>query len=187
MGIEYAVIMTLVAIFIAMIQFAIRMFLSHERTKLERKIDAVVAIPAFPQPQPELTLRQQYELDRKDHDKYRAQKKRWHTEGLADWQLDFEAALPEAERDVLIAEHRAALEDDMATVLIEDLDNDREPLYNDGNIVAWGGVQVPYFTAEETRRRVREQQKEYRESHERIAKAYERQIQALKDYCALKY
>jgi hypothetical protein len=181
-----AVWVSIVTFLIPCLFHLMRAFLESGTRRLHRKIDdalaiqsvgAVMAAPTVEEPSLpwEPTEEERLAYEKADHDRYRAEKLDWHKERLANWDLDFEQALPLSERPVIEA---------------EEVDNDPEPLYNDGNIVAWGGmkiydarpvqpmIQPPYMTVNETRKALRDAHK-YKEEVARQEAQYKAQIDAL--------
>jgi hypothetical protein len=180
-----AVWISIVTFLIPCLFHLVRVFLESGSKRLHRKIEdalaiqsvgAAVAAPAVAEPSLpwEPTEEERLAYEKADHDRYRAEKRDWHNERLAMWDLDFEQALPLSERPVIEA---------------EEVDNDREPLYSDGHIVAWGGmkiydarpVQPPYIVAHERRKADREILK-LRDEQARLQKKYQEQVKAMLAY-----
>jgi hypothetical protein len=138
MTVEVAIMAAIMAGFIGFFFMFIRFWIEQGARRLQRKIRDALDIKSVGAAVAEVTVvesslpwepteEERLAHEKADHDRYRKEKLEWHRDRLASWDADFERALPLSERPV---------------IEVEEVDNDREPLYNDGSIVAWGGIKI---------------------------------------------
>jgi hypothetical protein len=164
MTVEVAIMAAIMAGFIGFFFMFIRFWIEQGARRLQRKIRDALDIKSVGAAVAEVTVvesslpwepteEERLAYEKRDHDRYRAQKLEWHNERLAQWDVDFEQALPLEEREILLAER----------AIQAGLKYKQPEMHGDDTIMAWGGmkiydarpvqpmIQPPYLTVNEMR------------------------------------